>query len=112
MAGRDIALVTGTVLGATDFTQFFWSPPRYTFRNGAMTPVPQQEWRSLRAEEQFSAVLYLGPSSAMTRVPFSSSVCTEPGYLEMRLKRLTLAGVPRLEADRLKQHCGSLTPNP
>ena len=53
-----------------------------------MVPVPRDEWRSLPAEDQRDAVLYLGPSSAMTESQLDPRLCSEPGYVEMRLKRI------------------------
>jgi len=38
----------------------------------------------------------------------SPTVCTEPGYLEMRLKRITAAGIPPPVAEELKAHCAAL----
>jgi hypothetical protein len=105
-----LAVVRGTTLGALDFADHFWKAPRFAIRGGKPVPVPQSEWRSMRAEDQFDAVLYLGPPATLTEIPLSQTVCTEPGYLEMRLARLALAGVPRPEVDRLKSHCVKPTP--
>jgi hypothetical protein len=100
-----LALIRGTNLGAADFTAVFWSPPRAEFRDGKVVPVTKEQWRSLPAEDQLDALLYLGPPGAMTDVPLSKAVCTEPGYLETRLKRLAVSGMPPPIADELKAHC-------
>jgi hypothetical protein len=102
-----LAIVRGTALGAADFTDHFWSPPRGAFRDGRLVPIPPDQWRTLRAEDQFDAVLYLGPQSAMTQTRLSPAVCSEPGYLEMRLRRIAVAGIPRPVADELKKHCSA-----
>jgi hypothetical protein len=94
-----LALIRGTNLGAADFTAVFWSPPRAEFRDGKVVPVTKEQWRSLPAEDQLDALLYLGPPGAMTDVPLSKAVCTEPGYLETRLKRLAVSGMPPPIAD-------------
>lgn len=47
------------------------------------------------------------PQSAMTETRLSAAVCSEPGYLEMRLKRIAVAGIPRPVADELKKHCSA-----
>jgi hypothetical protein len=104
-----LAIVRGTALGAADFDSHFWSPPRMTLRDGKAVPVSRDQWRSLRAEEQFDAVLYLGTESAMTTSRLSPAVCSEPGYLEMRLRRIAVGGIPQPVADELKQHCAGST---
>jgi hypothetical protein len=59
-----------------------------------IVPVPKEQWRKLRAEEQFDALLYLGPHSTTQAEPLSPKLCSEPGYMDMRLKRIALAGLP------------------
>ena len=75
-----LALVRGTVLGAADFTAFYPAevPRRVTIRDGRIVPIPREQWRSLSAEEQFDAVLYLGPPSGMTRSLLSPALCRDP----------------------------------
>ena len=63
-----LAATRGTSLGAIDFGEY-WSSnpsrlPRQMLREGKLIPVPRQEWKPLRMEEQFNAVLYLGPVPA------------------------------------------------
>jgi hypothetical protein len=105
-----LAIVRGTMLGAADAARYFAGGTRVMVLDGKFTPVPEREWRSLRAEEQFDAVLYLGPSSAMTHARWSPTLCADAAYMEMRLKRIALSGIPQIEADRLKEYCVSLTP--
>jgi hypothetical protein len=40
--------------------------------------------------------------------PLSPAICTEPGYLDTRVARMALAGIPQAEADRLKQFCAGV----
>jgi hypothetical protein len=60
-------------------------------------------------EDQFDAILYLGPPSIFTKSQLSRALCADRGYMEMRLWRLSLAppppGAPFVPADRLKQYC-------
>jgi len=37
------------------------------------------------------------------------ALCSEPGFLDMQLKRIALSGVPQFEADRLREYCASVT---
>ena len=99
-----IAMVRNTALGAADF-QRYWSPPRVSMVDGKIAPVPREHWQPRRAEEQFDAVLYLGPAATMTEVPLSREVCSEPGYVETRLERMLAAGIPKPEVERLRKHC-------
>jgi hypothetical protein len=107
------AVLGGTVLGAADFSQYFpteYSPmaaTRFAVRDGTLVPISRDDWRSLKMEDQFDAVLYLGPRSAITVAPrhLSPELCADPEFLPKRLARLALTGLPPIEAERLKQLC-------
>lgn len=85
-----LAILRGTVLGSA-----IWDP------NPRMRPA--------RMEEQVDAILYLGPPSSMTASKLSPTLCSDPQYMEMRLKRLGLvpspAGAAFTPADQLKDYC-------
>jgi hypothetical protein len=98
-----LARLRGTTLGAEPLAP--GSLPRVTLRDGQSIPIPKEQWIALRSEEQFDAVLYLGPPSTRTTIPLSSTICDDPAYLETRLQRMALAGTPQSVADRLKQAC-------
>jgi hypothetical protein len=89
---------------------FVPSPARFTFRGETRLEVPRDQWRPLRAEDQLDAVLYLGPRSAMKQVPLSTAFCSDPRYIEERLRRIALTGIPPVEADRVRQLCAGATP--
>ena len=63
----------------------------------------------MRMEEQFDAFLYLGPPSRMKIAQLSRALCSDAGYMEMRLRRLALipppTGAPFNPVDRLKEYC-------
>jgi len=103
-----LATIRGTVLGAADAARYFGWGNRFGLRDGKPVPIPKEQWRSLPAEEQFDAVLYLGPASAMTESRWSPALCSDAAYVEMRLKRIAVSGIPQAEADRLKTYCASL----
>jgi len=105
-----LAIIRGTKVGAADATVFVPSPARFTFHGDTSVQVPRDQWRALRAEDELDAVLYLGPRSAMKDVPLSTSVCSDPRYIEERLRRIALTGIPQAEADRVKQLCGRAPP--
>ena len=49
-------------------------------------------------------------NAAMKEVPLSTSICSDPRYIEERLRRIALTGIPQAEADRVKQPCGRVPP--
>ena len=105
-----IALVRGTVLGEADFTFYVGATPRFAIsEQGKPSPVPRDQWRTLRAEEQFDAVLYPGNQPSAT-VSISPERCANTADIETYLRRMTLARVPPSEADRLKQYCATIAP--
>jgi hypothetical protein len=102
-----IAAIGGTTLGARDFAAFRpANEPRVSVEGGTFVPVPREAWKVFHAEEQFDAVMYEGPRSAITISKPGASLCADPQHLELRLKRIALAGGPPSEADRLRQECG------
>jgi hypothetical protein len=62
-------------------------------------------------EDQFDAVLYLGTPAMQSESKLSPLLCSQPGYLDMRLARLALvpapANAPITPADSLKAFCAS-----
>ena len=94
-----LALVRGTTLGQAGFAEYFPDPAR------AGLPA---EWR-VPMEEQFDAVLYVGPLSTMTSVRPAPASCSEPAHAE-RLRRLALSPLTQRLAERLNQNCTPDTP--
>ena len=105
-----LVAVRDTSLGAADVTAIPPARTRMAFQNGAMAPVPMDQWRPLAIEEQLDAVLYLGPSAKMTEVAVPARACAGPGFLDERLRRIALTGIPTFEADRLKRLCAPEAP--
>jgi hypothetical protein len=58
-------------------------------------------------EDHYDAVLSLGPPSAMTLGQLSYPRCAEPAYVEMRVGRMVLTGMPATVGDRLAQECAA-----
>jgi hypothetical protein len=99
-----LATIRGTTLGAEIIPQ--GSLPRVEVKpDGTFVPIPRDQWIDLKQEEQIDAVLYLGSSSTIGERPLPRSLCTDPGYLEQRLQRMAIAGLPKGEMDRLKNFC-------
>jgi len=84
-----LTVVRGTRLGTLDFKYF----------GGLETEPPS------RMEEQFDAVLYLGPVSSITFSQLPVALCADQDYTRMRLARMSFApsGVDLAE---FRKQCG------
>jgi hypothetical protein len=102
-----LASLRGTIPGAADFAAYRPTPARFTT---TFMAIPRDQWRTLRMEDQFDAVLYLGPSAAMTTAQPSPALCSDRAYVAARLARMTLIGLPPPELDRLRQLCSVAPP--
>ncbi|MEQ1945973.1 MAG: hypothetical protein ABL995_02215 [Bryobacteraceae bacterium] len=71
-----LAILRGTLLGAEAFAHY--------------APGERVDWRSRPAEEQFDALLYVGPPSTITLSRMSRSLCADADYLKMRFRRISL----------------------
>lgn len=103
-----LAIVYGTTLGAANFERFnrgLGDGTRFAVRNGQLIPVRREEWKTMRMEDQFNALLYLGPPSSMTDAPMPVALCQDTRFVKTRLQRLALFGPP-MEVDNFKRACG------
>lgn len=100
-----VALVRGTRLGAADFAVINPAETRYAIKGPErFEPIPRDQWRTRRVEEQVDAILYLGKGS--TQAPLARTLCEDPDYARMRLARIALIGLPAAEGDRVRRLCG------
>jgi hypothetical protein len=103
-----LAMVRGTTLGARDFDAYsagFGFGDRFGVRDGQLVPLPRAEWKMMRMEDQFDAVLYLGPPSTLTNFTMPPALCKDADFVSRHLQRLTRSG-PEIEVDRFKKACG------
>ena len=106
-----LALLRGSTLGAADFARYYpYNVPRMTVRNGNMAPIPREQWRTLPMEDQFDALLYLGPPSATTFARPAAALCGDSAYLAKRAARLATLELPAVVVDQLKRACDATTP--
>jgi hypothetical protein len=56
-------------------------------------------------DEQFDALLYLGPPASMTTITIPAAWCADPDFVRRRLHRLTRFGPP-VEVENFKKACG------
>lgn len=103
-----LALLRGTTLGVSDFTVYERGPgdgSRFGLKAGQLAPVPREEWKVMRMEEQFDALLYLGPPASMTMTSVPASLCSDADFVKRRIDRLTRFGPP-VEVQNFRKACG------
>jgi hypothetical protein len=103
-----LAILRRTGLGALDFASFFRSDGRLSIRDGKVIPIPREEWQVRRMEEQFDAVLYLGPPLNITVARLSPARCRDERYMQMRVARMALDPAARVQIDGLKHYCATV----
>jgi hypothetical protein len=86
------AMLRGTVLGRADFTKFYLTPR-------AAPPM--------RMEDQFDGLMYFGPRSSITFGQPNRERCSDRPYIEVRLARMSLAGLPQSVIDSVKRACAT-----
>ena len=83
-------MLRGTVLGSLNVTD--------------LMPFYRQEWLG-RMEDQFDALLYLGPRSSITYSRFPLTLCADSTDVRLRLERMALFPVLVNEIARLRRMC-------
>ena len=99
-----VVALRGTDLGAEPVS---FDGPRVSVQTGRIAPVPLDQWRSIRMQEQYDALLYIGPRASWSNAMVSPALCADPAYLEMRTGRMALA---EWKSDRLEDYCGTVRP--
>lgn len=98
-----LAVTGGTVLGSADFAFYYpfdLAPPPQSGEPARGAP---------RMEEEFDAVLYLGPVSAITFAPLAPARCADVVFMEMRLARMALVPGSEGRINGLKAYCTAQT---
>jgi hypothetical protein len=91
------ARIRDTVIGRKFYAQFYPMPPA-------------KGWNTVLFQDQFDAVLYLGPTMTMSMLP--ASLCRDDAYMKMRLARLWLStGGPGAQdpVGLFKKYCADVT---
>ena len=103
-----LAPLRGTTLGARDFGLYsrgLGDGTRFSVKGGQLVPVAREEWKAMRMEDQFDALLYLGPPASMTTVAVPAALCADADFVGRRLERLTRFGPP-VEVQNFRKACG------
>jgi hypothetical protein len=99
-----LTAVRGTALGAADFSEFESPDQRYLIRGEEdFVPIPRAQWASRRLDDIVDGILYTGPEK--TSAGIWTQLCADPGYVKMRVDRITLIGLPPAQADAVKRVC-------
>ena len=69
-----LVALRGTDLGAAPVA---FDGPRVSVQTGQITPVPRDQWRSMRMEDQYDALLYLGPRTSWSYAMVSPALCSD-----------------------------------
>ncbi len=101
-----LALLKGTGLGTLDVSAYFPDDPRLAKQGERFAPIAREQWRAMRMEDQFDALLNLGPTLTLRQL--SKEMCSDTGYVELRTSRMALAPGGQANANRLKQRCLTL----
>ncbi|HXC97043.1 MAG TPA: hypothetical protein VNU92_15185 [Edaphobacter sp.] len=108
-----LTLIKNTPLGTAPFTFYYPKGSGMTMRPGpnGLIVVDLGEAIGGVMEEQFDAVLYLGPKNEITYGELPKSLCSDPEYVEMRAARLSAmrpTGAPTTETspdDDFRRRC-------
>jgi len=101
-----LAMLKNTDLGLADFGRYFaYDGERRAVRNGKAVVIPREGWKSLRMQDQFDAVIYLGPEQSFDDWMLSQEKCVDRAYIGMRLGRMSMFAWAKDEADQLRKRC-------
>lgn len=103
-----LAVLQGTKLGAMSFESYsrgLGSDTRFAVQAGRFVQLPREQWQTMRMEDQFNAILYLGPPSSMNNVAVPPALCQDSQFMTSRLQRIARFSPP-VEVDNLKKACG------
>jgi hypothetical protein len=109
-----LTLIKDTPLGTAPFTFYYPKGSGMTMRHGPNGPIMVDLGEAIGGvmQEQFDAVLYLGPKSEITYCKLPKSLCADPEYVEMRASRLSAmrppgapTTAPSPEADDFRMRC-------
>jgi hypothetical protein len=103
-----LAIVKNTTLGAKDFGDYagvIGSGTRFAVQDGQLVPLRREDWKTMKMEDQFDAILYVGPPASMTTASVPSALCQDASFVKRRLERLVRFSPPP-EVARFKTACG------
>ena len=103
-----LAIMKGTTLGARDFGMYFRGlgyGTRFAVRNDQLVALSREQWTTMRMEDQFNALLYLGPPSSMTEAPLASGLCQDAQFVKP-ICNGSPCSHPPFEIENFEKACG------
>jgi hypothetical protein len=105
-----LAILRETSLGQASFTALYPFEMMFAYPGaGGKTVIERvraDPARSPRIQDEFDALLYLGPTASITMSKLPAAQCADPGYLAFRRKRLALtARFGMADANSLSESC-------
>jgi hypothetical protein len=104
-----LTLIKDTTLGTAPFTFYYPKGSGMMMRPGPNGPVTVDLGEAIGGvmQEQFDAVLYLGPKTEITYGKLPKSLCADPAYVEMRASRMSAT-----DADAFRKRCKETAEGP
>ncbi|HET9715697.1 MAG TPA: hypothetical protein VFP60_05875 [Pseudolabrys sp.] len=105
-----LALLAGTPLGQASFL-FYYPDDIYIRRpDNTWEQVKADPQRSPLMQDQFDAVLYIGPESSITYSKVSKNTCADQAYMQMRIGRMKIQAGPNADSAgaELREYCAKL----
>lgn len=102
-----LAVIAGTPLGLTSFRFFYPYDIQIRRPDDTWETVSSDPERSPRMQEQYDAILYLGPESSITYSQLPRELCENAEYMQMRLRRTRIAAGPNQDwaGEELRSYC-------
>jgi len=87
-----LVILRGTEFGAASFTMFYTAFATKFNPDGSTEQFGLDPVRSPKMQDEYDALLYLGPPSSITYSKISPKLCSDPEYLKMRQQRFAFLG--------------------
>jgi hypothetical protein len=105
-----LTVLAGTPLGQASFL-FYYPDDIYIRRpDNTWEQVKADPERSPLMQEQFDAVLYIGPESSITYSKLNRKTCADQQYMQMRIGRMKISAGPNAASAgaELQEYCSKL----
>lgn len=105
-----LILLAGTPLGQASFLFFYPYDVQIRRPDNTWEKVKADPNRSPLMQDQFDAVLYIGPESSITYSKVTKRMCADQEYLRMRIGRMKIQAGPNAESagKKLQEYCSKL----
>ncbi len=89
-----LTLIRGTPLGEASFLYYYPDDIYVRRPDNTWERVKADPDRSPRMQDQFDAILFLGPQSSITYSTLSKTQCADHEYMRMRIERMKISAGP------------------